>query len=174
MFWPSIPSTHYRWSGSIQVRYSDYRSARPRLLRRPWQSYYYLALLGHISSSKAGFVQCLERREEFRRSAFFLATYRNGPISVGDGHKLNAGLHFFSGIFLPFFFCSHSAFPTIMSLRKFVHFFIFVVSLRLAFVHKIRVHGRRGKGTAESFSREKLRQAPQKEGGKILCDLPPV
>ena len=37
-------------------------------------------------------------------------------------------------------------------------------------VHKIRLHGRRGKGTAESFSREKLRQAPQKEGGKILCD----
>ena len=31
------------------------------------------------------------------------------------------------------------------------------------------------KGMAESFSREKLRQAPQKEGGlKILCDLPPV
>ena len=28
--------------------------------------------------------------------------------------------------------------------------------------------------TAESFSREKLRQAPQKEGGEILCDLPPV
>ena len=38
-------------------------------------------------------------------------------------------------------------------------------------VHKIRLHGRRGKGTAESFSREKLRQAPQKEGGEILCDL---
>ena len=37
-------------------------------------------------------------------------------------------------------------------------------------VHKIRLHGRRGKGTAESFSREKLRQAPQKEGGEILCD----
>ena len=32
-------------------------------------------------------------------------------------------------------------------------------------VHKIRLHGRRGKGTAESFSREKLRQAPQMEGG---------
>ena len=42
-------------------------------------------------------------------------------------------------------------------------------------VHKIRLHGRRGKGMAESFSREKLRHAPQKEGGwKILCDLPPV
>ena len=28
---------------------------------------------------------------------------------------------------------------------------------------------------AESFSREKLRHAPQKEGGReILCDLPPV
>jgi hypothetical protein len=36
-------------------------------------------------------------------------------------------------------------------------------------VHKIRVHGRRGKGMAESFSRKKLRQAPQKEGGwKLL------
>ena len=42
-------------------------------------------------------------------------------------------------------------------------------------VHKIRLHGRRGKGMAESFSRETLRHAPQKEGGwKILCDLPPV
>ena len=42
-------------------------------------------------------------------------------------------------------------------------------------VHKIRLHGRRGKGKDESFSREKLRHAPQKEGGrKILCDLPPV
>ena len=42
-------------------------------------------------------------------------------------------------------------------------------------VHKIRLHGRRGEGVAESFSREKLRHAPQKEGGwKILCDLPPV
>ena len=37
-------------------------------------------------------------------------------------------------------------------------------------VHKIRLHGRRGKGTAESFSREKLRQTPQKEGGEVLCD----
>ena len=32
-------------------------------------------------------------------------------------------------------------------------------------VHKIRLHGRRGKGVAESFSREKLRHAPQNEGG---------
>ena len=39
---------------------------------------------------------------------------------------------------------------------------------------KIRLHGRRGEGTPESFSREKLRQAPQKEGGEILCGLPPV
>ena len=38
-------------------------------------------------------------------------------------------------------------------------------------VHKIRLHGRRGKGMAESFSRQKSRHAPQKEGGlKILCD----
>ena len=42
-------------------------------------------------------------------------------------------------------------------------------------VHKIRLRGRRGKGMAESFSRQKSRHAPQKEGGlKILCDLPPV
>ena len=42
-------------------------------------------------------------------------------------------------------------------------------------VHKIRLHGRRGKGMAESFSRQKSRHAPQKEGElKILCDLPPV
>ena len=32
-------------------------------------------------------------------------------------------------------------------------------------VHKIRLDGRRGKGMAESFSREKIRHAPQKEGG---------
>ena len=44
-----------------------------------------------------------------------------------------------------------------------------------SFVHKIRLHGWWGKGMAESFSREKLRHAPQKEGGwEILCDLPPV
>ena len=42
-------------------------------------------------------------------------------------------------------------------------------------VHKIWHHGRRGEGMAESFSREKLRHVPQKEGGwEILCDLPPV
>ena len=29
-------------------------------------------------------------------------------------------------------------------------------------VHKIRLHGRRGKGMAESFSREKVRHAPHK------------
>ena len=48
-------------------------------------------------------------------------------------------------------------------------------SFKTALVDKIRLQGRRGKGMAESFSREKLRHAPQKEGGwKILCDLPPV
>ena len=41
-------------------------------------------------------------------------------------------------------------------------------------VHKSRLHGRRGKGMAESFPREKLRHAPQKGGWEILCDLPPV
>ena len=41
-------------------------------------------------------------------------------------------------------------------------------------VYKIWLHGRRGKGPAESFSRGKQRHAPQKEGGwEILCDLPP-
>ena len=39
-------------------------------------------------------------------------------------------------------------------------------------VHKLRLHGRRGKGMAEFFSREKLRQAPQNEGEEILCDIP--
>ena len=38
-------------------------------------------------------------------------------------------------------------------------------ALLKSLVHKIRLHGRRGKGMAESFSREKLRHAPQKEGG---------
>ena len=32
-------------------------------------------------------------------------------------------------------------------------------------VHKFRLHSRREKGMAESFSRKKLRHAPQKEGG---------
>ena len=32
-------------------------------------------------------------------------------------------------------------------------------------VHNIQLHGRRGKGMAESFSREKLRYAPHNEGG---------
>ena len=32
----------------------------------------YLVLLGYISPSKAGFVQCFERREQVRRSVFFL------------------------------------------------------------------------------------------------------
>ena len=41
-------------------------------------------------------------------------------------------------------------------------------------VNKDLTHGRRGKGTAESFSQQKLRQAPLKEGGEVLCDLPPV
>ena len=41
-------------------------------------------------------------------------------------------------------------------------------------VYKIRLHGRREKGTAESFSRQKLRHAPQKQDGEILCELPPV
>ena len=40
-----------------------------------------------------------------------------------------------------------------------------------SWVHKIELHGRRGKGTAESFSREKLGQASQKKGGEILYDL---
>ena len=35
----------------------------------------------------------------------------------------------------------------------------------VSLVHKIRLHGRRGKGMAESFSREKIRHAPQNEGG---------
>ena len=47
--------------------------------------------------------------------------------------------------------------------------------LNKSLVHKIRLLSRRGKGMAESFSREKLRHTPQKEGGwEILCDLPPV
>ena len=42
-------------------------------------------------------------------------------------------------------------------------------------LHKIRLHSRRGKGMAESFSREKWTPAPQKEGGwEILCNFPPV
>ena len=42
-------------------------------------------------------------------------------------------------------------------------------------VHKVRLHGRRGKGMAESFSRQKSRHASQKEGGwEILYDRSPV
>ena len=37
-------------------------------------------------------------------------------------------------------------------------------------INKIQLHGRRRKGTVESFSRDKLRQAPQKKGGEILSD----
>ena len=40
----------------------------------------------------------------------------------------------------------------------------------ISMAYKIRLHGRRGKKTAESFSREKLRQAPQNEGREILYD----
>ena len=43
--------------------------------------------------------------------------------------------------------------------------FINVHRQSASLVHKIRLHGRPGKGMAESFSREKLRHAPQKEGG---------
>ena len=44
----------------------------------------YLVLLRHISSSKAGFVQCFERRDQFRRSVFFWgAIFSNDLISVG-------------------------------------------------------------------------------------------
>ena len=35
-------------------------------------------------------------------------------------------------------------------------------------VNKDLPHGRRWKGTAESFSRQKLRQALQKEGGEVV------
>ena len=38
-------------------------------------------------------------------------------------------------------------------------------TIKKPLVHKIRLYGRRGKGTAESFSREKVRHALQKEGG---------
>ena len=40
-----------------------------------------------------------------------------------------------------------------------------LIGWMLLLMSKIRLHGRRGKGMAESFSREKLRHAPQKEGG---------
>ena len=39
---------------------------------------------------------------------------------------------------------------------------------------RIRLHDRRGKETAESFSKENLSQALQNEGEEILCDLPPL
>ena len=38
----------------------------------------------------------------------------------------------------------------------------------ISWVHRVRLPGRRGKGTAEYFSREKLSQR------EILCDLPPA
>ena len=47
----------------------------------------YLVLLGRISSSKAGFVQCFERRGQFRRSVFFVGPPTEmASLSVG-GHK---------------------------------------------------------------------------------------
>ena len=36
-------------------------------------------------------------------------------------------------------------------------------------VHKIRLHSRRGKGMAESFSREKLRHGPRKKVAEKSC-----
>ena len=39
-------------------------------------------------------------------------------------------------------------------------------------VHKIRLHGRRGKGMAEFFSREKLRHAPQNSVLPSSCVTP--
>ena len=129
MFSPSIPSTHYRWSGSIQVRYDNYR-AIVVLVRGCYSDYSdhgsccYLALLGHILSSKAGFVQCFERREQFRRSVFFrgqlqkLPHFRRCP-QIKHGPTKKSGTFPFS---LPIA-RSHKN-----DLRKFVHFCIFVVS----------------------------------------------
>ena len=69
-----------------------------------------LALFGHISSSKAGFVRCFERREQFRRSCVFsVATYRNDLISVG-GHKKNLDLQKTSWT-ISVFFASVARFP---------------------------------------------------------------
>ena len=52
------------------------------------------------------------------------------------------------------------------SLENIPNFSNFFRGLKRPLVHnKNRRHGRRGKGMAESFSREKLRHAPQKEGG---------
>ena len=66
----------------------------------------YFVLLGHISSSKAGFVQCFERREQYTVGlCFFVATYKT---FLGHFHL----------------FCSHSALPTKMICRN---LFIFVV-----------------------------------------------
>ena len=45
----------------------------------------------------------------------------------------------------------------------------FCVCIRVGLIHKIRLHSRRGKGMAESFSREKLRHAPQKEMDEKSC-----
>ena len=68
----------------------------------PSLKFEYEAHLGHISSSEAGFVQCFERRGQFRRSVFFfVATYRNDLISVG-GHKKNTDLQKKIGAF-PFY-----------------------------------------------------------------------
>ena len=62
----------------------------------------YFVLLGQISSSKAGFVQYFERREQFRRSVFFfVATYKNGLVFVGR-HQKYTDLQKHSGTF-PFF-----------------------------------------------------------------------
>ena len=66
-----------------------------------------LVLFGHISSSKAGFVQCFERREQFRRSVFFLWP-PTGFCSRWS--QKNTDLQFFSRPF-PFFSAPIARFP---------------------------------------------------------------
>ena len=69
MFSPYIPSTRRRWA--VLYR-SDAIVVLVRGCYGGHGSCCNLVLLGHISSSKTCFVQCFERREQFRRSVLFL------------------------------------------------------------------------------------------------------
>ena len=101
VFSPSILSTH-RWSGSIQVRYNDYRSARPRLLRRPYQLLLFGRPWTHLSRPQ-----------------------RQVLYNASKGVNSLVGLEFFLGYFC--FFVPIARFPQKKRPTAIFRFCIFVV-----------------------------------------------